>query len=100
MTRVRSSELPAGESLERALATVLASSLAEGSGGPLSDVDVAVLGSDTSTFDERADRGFFCRDPAAADAWEDFALRRYLETTYLRRLVYQHVRDDLADAPR
>ena len=103
-------------------------SVAEGSTGPLSDVDVAVLGCAALSFDERAqmavdltravgrpcdvvaveyaspvlgmeivrsDRRFFCRDADAADVWEDFALRRYLGTVNLRRIVYEHMRQDL-----
>ena len=40
-------------------------------------------------------RRFFCRDADAADAWEDFALRRHLGTAELRRIVYGYVREDL-----
>jgi predicted nucleotidyltransferase len=108
-------------------------SVAEGSTGPLSDVDVAVLGCAGLSFDERAQlavelaraagrpcdvvpveqaspvlgmeivragRRFFCRDPDAADAWEERALRRYLGTAHLRRIVYQHVREDLRRGTR
>jgi len=121
--------------LERALApwpTVRAAwvfgSVADGSAGPLSDVDVAVLGCADLTFDERArlavdleraagrrcdvvpveraspvlgaeivraGRRFLCRDPQAADEWEEAALRRYLDTAQLRRLVHEYVRADL-----
>jgi predicted nucleotidyltransferase len=103
-------------------------SVATGSAGPLSDIDVAVLGGGGLDFDERArlavelgeaagrpcdvvvaeqaspvlamaivdtGRRFFCRDAAAADRWEDLALRRYLDTAELRRIVYAYVRDDL-----
>jgi predicted nucleotidyltransferase len=127
------------EELERALTRVLEGwptvraawlfgSVATGSAGRLSDVDVAVLGGKTLSFDERArlaleferaagrscdlvvaeetspvlgmaivdtGRRLLCRDAAAADAWEDFALRRYLGTAELRRIVYKYVRDDL-----
>jgi len=44
-------------------------------------------------------RRFVCRNAAAADAWEDRALRRYLGTAELRRIVYAYVREDL-DAAR
>ena len=103
-------------------------SVATQSAGPLSDVDVAVLGGGELSFDERArlavelgraagrccdvvmveqaspvlsmaivdsGRRFFCRHVDAADAWEDRALRRYLGTAELRRLVYNYVREDL-----
>lgn len=103
-------------------------SVATGTAGPLSDVDVAVLGAQTLSFDERCrlvvelgravgrqcdvvvvedaspvlamaivdtGRRFLCRDVDAADAWEDRALRRYLGTAELRKIVYQHVREDL-----
>lgn len=103
-------------------------SVATASSGPLSDVDVAVLGAEALTLDERArlavdlgaaagrscdlvvveqaspvlgmevvdtGRRFLCRDADAADAWEDRALRRYLGTADLRRIVYGHVREDL-----
>lgn len=106
-------------------------SVATGSGGALSDVDVAVLGAATLSFDERArltvelgraagrccdvvmaeeaspvlsmaivdsGRRFFCRDADAAGAWEDRALRRYLGTAELRRIVYSYVREDLRAA--
>jgi len=43
-------------------------------------------------------RRFFCRDASAADAWEDRALRRYLGTAELRRIVYSYVREDLRAA--
>jgi len=108
-------------------------SVAEGSTGPLSDVDVAVLGCTGLSFDERAQlavelaraagrpcdvvpveqaspvlgmeivragRRFFCRDPDAADTWEERALKRYLGTANLRRIVYQHVREDLRSGRR
>ena len=132
------SELPI-EEIEAGLARVLGAwpaaraawlfgSVATGDAGPLSDVDVAVLGAGTLTFDERAQltvdltravgrpcdvvcveeaspvlgmavvdtgRRFFCRDADAADSWEDFALRRYLGTAELRRIVYGYVREDL-----
>lgn len=138
--------LPGGEigparidALERALAGALDAwpmlraawlfgSVVAGTAGPLSDVDVAVLGGDALSFDQRAQlavdlgqatgrvcdvvcveqaspvlgreivdtgRRFFCRDAGAADAWEDFALRRYLGTVELRKIVYSHVREDL-----
>ena len=103
-------------------------SVATQSAGPLSDIDVAVLGAGALSFDERAelavelgrvagrccdivmveraspvlamaivDTGhrFFCRDADAADAWEDRALRRYLGTAELRRIVLSYVREDL-----
>jgi len=103
-------------------------SVATQSAGPLSDIDVAVLGGGELSFDQRArlavelgraagrccdvvmveqaspvlsmaivdsGRRFFCRDVDAADAWEDRALRRYLGTAELRRIVYNHVREDL-----
>jgi predicted nucleotidyltransferase len=103
-------------------------SIATGDAGPLSDVDVAVLGCEKLSLDERAGlaadlgrairgscdvvyveraspvlgkaivdegRRFLCRDVDAADAWEDFALRRYLGTAELRRIVYGYVREDL-----
>lgn len=103
-------------------------SVATDSAGPLSDVDVAVLGGKSLSFDERSrlavelgraagrqcdvvvvedaspvlamavvdtGRRFLSRDDAAADAWEDRALRRYLGTAELRKTVYQYVRDDL-----
>ena len=133
-----------GDSLEEALARVLAAwpavragwlfgSMAEGSAGPLSDVDVVVLGCASLSFDERAHlaveltratgrscdvvsvehaspvlgmeivrcgKRFFCRDVDAVDAWEDFALRRYLGTANLRRIVYSHVREDLVNGAR
>jgi predicted nucleotidyltransferase len=99
-----------------------------GAAGPLSDVDVAVLGCAHLSLDERArlaadlaravgrpvdlvsveraspvlgmavvdtGRRFLCRDTDAADAFEDFALRRYLGTAELRRIVNAHVREDL-----
>lgn len=131
--------LPRVEELERALARVLDAwptvraawlfgSVATGTAGPLSDVDVAVLGGGALSFDDRArlavdlgraigrpcdvvsveqaspvlgmaiadtGRRFLCRDVDAADAWEDFALRRYLGTAELRRIVYGYVREDL-----
>ncbi len=107
--------------------------MAEGSAGPLSDIDVAVLGCAGLSFDERAQlvvdlaraagrpcdvvpveraspvlgmeivrsgRRFVCRDADAADAWEDLALRRYLATASLRRIVYEHTREDLTNAAR
>jgi len=127
------------DEIERALAGVLDrwplvraawlfGSVATGESGPLSDIDVGVLGAGVLSFDERAQltvdlsraagrscdvvlveqaspvlgmavvdtgRRFLCRDADAADAWEDFALRRYLGTAELRRIVYGHVRDDL-----
>jgi predicted nucleotidyltransferase len=131
--------IPHAEELERTLTRVLDGwpmvraawlfgSVATASAGPLSDVDVAVLGAGALSFDERArltvdlsraagrscdvvlveqaspvlgmaivDTGhrFLCRDADAADAWEDFALRRYLGTAELRRIVYSYVREDL-----
>jgi predicted nucleotidyltransferase len=131
--------LPPLEDLERALtraldawpavrAAWLFGSVASGDAGPLSDVDVAVLGCPGLSLDDRAQlavdlgtaagqacdvvpvecaspvlgmaiadtgRRFLCRDADAADAWEDFALRRYLGTAELRRLVYRYVREDL-----
>ena len=133
------SEIAPVEEIERALAGALAAwpmvraawlfgSVATGSAGRLSDVDVAILGGESLSFDERArlavdlaraagrpcdvvvaeqaspvlglaivdtGRRFLCRDAAAADAWEDFALRRYLDTAELRRIVYGYLRDDL-----
>lgn len=127
------------EALERALALVLETwptvraawlfgSVADGSAGPLSDVDVGILGGMSLSFDDRArlavalgraagrscdvvvveqaspvlakaildtGRRFYCRDAGAADAWEERALRRYLGTAELRRIVYGYVRDDL-----
>ncbi len=127
------------EELERSLAQVLDAwpivraawlfgSIAQSMDGPLSDVDVAVLGAGSLSFDERAqlavdltraagrpcdvvaaehaspvlareivDTGhrFLERDPLAADAWEDSAIRRYLGTGHLREIVYQYVREDL-----
>jgi predicted nucleotidyltransferase len=128
------------ESLARVLeawptvrAAWLFGSAAEGSTGPLSDVDVAVLGCAALSFDERAqmavelaravgrpcdvvavehaspvlameivrsDRRFLCRDSDGADEWEDFALRRYLGTAGLRRIVYQHMRQDFGSGTR
>lgn len=131
------------EDLERPLAEVVTAwpmlraawlfgSVASGSAGPLSDVDVAVLGGRGLSFDDRSrlavelgraagrqcdvvvleeaspvlamavvdtGRRFFCRDQAAADAWEERALRRYLDTAELRRIVYQYVREDLQRGP-
>lgn len=128
--------------IERALAGIFAAwpmvgaawifgSVATGSAGPLSDVDVAVLGARSLSFDERCrlavelgraagrqcdvvvvenaspvlamaivdtGRRFLCRDVDAADTWEDQALRRYLGTAELRKIVYQHVREDLRAA--
>lgn len=117
----------------RVRAAWLFGSTAEGTAGPLSDVDVAVLGCADLSFDERAQlavdlaraagrscdvvpveraspvlgmeivrvgRRFFCRDADAADAWEDFALRRYLGTAHLRRIVYEHTREDLTSRTR
>ena len=130
------------EEIERALSSTLDAwpmvraawlfgSVATQSGGPLSDVDVAVLGAGALSFDERArlavelgraagrccdvvmveqaspvlsmaivdtGRRFFCRDADAADAWEDRALRQYLGTAELRRIVYSYVREDLRAA--
>lgn len=127
------------EEIEAALTPVLAGcpsvmaawlfgSVATGDDGPLSDVDIAVLGGVAWSFDERAKlvadlggaigrscdvvvvehaspvlamaivdtgRRFVCRDADAADAWEDGALRRYLDTANLRRIVYQYVHEDL-----
>jgi predicted nucleotidyltransferase len=137
-------DLPPLDELEHALERVLATwptvraawlfgSVAGGGAGPLSDVDVAVLGCADLTFDQRArlavdleraagrrcdvvvveraspvlgaeimraGRRFLCRDPEAADAWEEAALRRYLDTAHLRRLVYEYVRADLLGASR
>jgi predicted nucleotidyltransferase len=136
--------LPPLAELEHALARALAAwpsaraawlfgSVAEGSAGPLSDVDVAILGCADLTFDERArlavdleraagrrcdvvrveqaspvlgaeiiraGRRFLCHDPAAADEWEEMALRRYLDTAQLRRLVHGYVRADLLGTDR
>jgi len=135
-------DLPGIPEIERALAHALDAwpsiraawlfgSVATGSAGPLSDVDVGVLGAGALSFDERArltvdlgraigracdvvvvehaspvlgmaivdtGRRFLCRDPDAADAWEDRALRRYLGTGELRRIVYGYVRGDLREA--
>jgi predicted nucleotidyltransferase len=135
----REAELGRVEAIEAALAGVLASrpcvraawlfgSVATGSAGQLSDVDVALLGCGDLSLDDRAEliadlsralgrsvdvvcveqaspvlglaivdegRRFLCRDADAADAWEDFALRRYLGTAELRRIVYSYVREDL-----
>jgi len=134
---------PLVDGLERDLARVfeawpmiqaawLFGSVASGDAGPLSDVDIAVLGGAPFSLDDRAQlaadlataagrpcdvvmveqaspvlgmaiadtgRRFLCRNADAADAWEDFALRRYLGTAELRRIVYGYVRDDLR-APR
>jgi hypothetical protein len=108
-------------------------SVAEGRDGPLSDLDVAVLGCAELSFDERAElaadleraagrrcdvvvvehaspvlgmeivrsgRRLFCRDEEAADRWEDFALRRYLGTAHLRRIVHAYLREDLLGRAR
>jgi predicted nucleotidyltransferase len=116
------------ETWPRVRAAWLFGSAASGDAGPLSDVDVAVLGCPDLSLDERAQlsadlatavgrpcdvvpvedaspvlgmaiadtgRRFLCRDVDAADAWEDFALRRYLGTAELRRIVYRYVREDL-----
>jgi predicted nucleotidyltransferase len=135
-------ELAGVEEIERSLSSTLDAwpmvraawlfgSVATQSGGPLSDVDVAVLAAGTLSFDERArlavelgraagrccdvvmveqaspvlsmaivdtGRRFFCRDADAADAWEDRALRQYLGTAELRRIVYSYVREDLRAA--
>jgi len=40
-------------------------------------------------------RRFLCRDVDGADSFEDRALRRYLGTVELRRIVNAHVREDL-----
>ncbi len=110
------------------IAAWLFGSVATGEAGPLSDVDIAVLGGAALSFDERAQlavdlqgaigrscdvvvvehaspvlamaivdtgRRFLCRDADAADTWEDGALRRYLDTANLRRIVYEYVREDL-----
>ncbi len=131
--------LPPLDDLERAVlralepwqtvrAAWLFGSLVHGGAGPLSDVDIAVLGCSGLSFDERAQlsvdlaraagrscdvvpvehaspvlgmeivrtgRRFLTRDPEAADAWEDFALRRYLGTAHLRRVVHGYVREEL-----
>jgi predicted nucleotidyltransferase len=106
-------------------------SVVDGGAGPLSDVDIAVLGCDGLSFDERArlsveldraagrscdvvpveraspvlgmeivraGRRFLTRDAQAADAWEDYALRRYLGTAHFRRLVHGYVREELLRA--
>jgi predicted nucleotidyltransferase len=130
------------EEIERALSHTLEAwpmvraawlfgSVATESAGPLSDIDVAILGAGQVSFDERArlavelgravgrccdvvmveqaspvlsmaivdtGRRFFCRDVDAADAWEDRALRQYLGTAELRRIVYSYVREDLRAA--
>lgn len=132
------------EDVEHALARVLEAwptiraawlfgSTARNESGPLSDIDVAILGGAQFTFDERAQltadltgavgkpcdvvvveqaspvlgrevvdtgRRFLCRDADAADAWEDFAVRRYLGTAHLRKLVYEHVRADFDQVRR
>jgi len=108
-------------------------SVAEGSAGPLSDVDVAVLGGAALSLDDlarlntelsratgrpcdvviveraspvlgmeivRAGRRFFSRDDDAADRWEDFALRRYLGTAQLRKIIHEYVRQDLLESGR
>ncbi len=105
-------------------------SAADGTSGPLSDVDVAVLGCAELSLDrlallaaelERAcgrpvdvvvversspvlafevlSRGvrLSSRDPALADEWEDRALRRYLGTQALRRIVHEDVRADFSE---
>lgn len=140
----RTNDLPPLDELEHRLARALAGwpsvraawlfgSVADGSAGPLSDVDVALLGCAHLSFDERAQlavalervagrrcdvvaveraspvlgaeivrggRRFFCREPRAADAWEETALRRYLDTAQLRRLVHEYVRADLLGTDR
>lgn len=85
------------ESLARVLeawpivrAAWLFGSVATGSAGPLSDVDVAVHGC--------SDRRFFCRDSEGADGWEDFALRRYFGTAGLRRILCEHMQRDFGKA--
>lgn len=108
-------------------------SVAEGSAGPLSDVDVAVLGCAALSLDDlarlgtelsratgcqsdvvvveraspvlgmqivRTGRRIVSRDDDAADRWEDFALRRYLGTAELRKIVQEHVRQDLLGTAR
>jgi len=115
------------------LAAWLFGSIAQGTDGPQSDVDVAVLGARDLSFDDRAQlvvdlahasgracdvviveqaspvlgreivetgRRFLDRSPERADAWEDFAIRRHLGTAHLRKIVYEHVREDLAGARR
>lgn len=135
----RQSELAEIEEVEASLRSVLTQwpavraawlfgSVAAGTAGPLSDVDVGVLGAAGLTLDERArlvseigralgrtvdlvcveeaspvlgmalvetGRRFLCRDVDGADSFEDRALRRYLGTVELRRIVNAHVREDL-----
>lgn len=119
------------EAWPKVRAAWLFGSVATQSAGPMSDIDVAVLGAGALSFDERAQlavelnraagrccdvvmveqvspvlsmaivdtgRRFFCRDVDAADAWEDRALRHYLGTAELRRIVYSYVREDLRAA--
>jgi uncharacterized protein len=138
-SRLQPSEIAHVEDVEVALRGVLEhwpslraawlfGSVAAGSAGPLSDVDVAVLGAAGLTLDERArlvadmsravgravdlvlaeeaspvlamalvetGRRFLCRAADRADAFEDAALRRYLGTAELRRIVSAYVREDL-----
>ena len=108
-------------------------SVSEKRAGPISDVDVAVLGCTGLSFDERAQlagdlaraagrpcdvvpvertspvlgmeivragRRFLCRDPESADGWEELALMRYLGSAHLRRIVHDHVREDLLRSTR
>jgi uncharacterized protein len=130
--RTRASARPAlGDVVATSLAVGAAwlfGSVATGSSGPLSDVDVAVLGRRDLSLDDRAElaaelsravgravdvvcveqaspalgpatvdegRPLLCRDVAVADAWEDFALRRYVGTAELRRIVYGYACEDL-----
>lgn len=138
-SRLQPSEIAHVEDVEAALRGVLEQwpsvraawlfgSVVTGGAGPLSDVDVAVLGAAALTLDERARLGadmgravgravdlvfaeeaspvlamalvetgrrFLCRDVDRADSFEDAALRRYLGTAELRRIVNAYVREDL-----
>jgi predicted nucleotidyltransferase len=118
---------------EEVRAAWLFGSVAEGREGPMSDVDVAVLGCASFSLDQlgrlaaelssavgsncdvvvveraspvlgmeivRSGRRVFCRNNDAADRWEDFALRRYLGTASLRKLVHEYVREDLRESRR
>ena len=130
--------------LERALSAALEAwpsvraawlfgSVASGEAGPMSDVDVAVLGGAGLDLDElaalsvdlsraagrpcdlvcversspvlgmeivRANRRFLTRSADAADAWEDRALRRYLGTAHLRRMVHEDLQRRIAAGAR
>ena len=101
-----------------------------GTAGPLSDVDVGVLGLASATLDDLAllstelgraagvktdvvvvERAspvlamqisgggvrFYAPDDGAADDWEERALRRYLGTAELRKIVSSYVSADLSE---